>query len=177
MELRGKIYKLKEIEKMSEKSYKIPAILGAAFYILAVVIGIVVTVIYLSVAISNTSVSTMGGAVIPWTVIRMIIVMIVYIAFMLTVILYKGSKRRMIGVILFIVMALVAVFSTAANYIINMFFLRSMGSMAIAATSTLNNALSVTTSLFTFLANLFMIIGIARFGVSTPEEEEEEDGQ
>jgi hypothetical protein len=37
--------------------------------------------------------------------------------------------------------------------------------------------LSVTTSLFTFLANLFMIIGIARFGVSTPEEEEEEDGQ
>ncbi|GEM_PF-2552994 len=160
---------------MSEKSYKIPAILGAAFYILAVVIGIVITVIYLSVAMSNTSLPGLGGAVIPWTVIRMILIMIVYIASMLTVILYKGSKRRMVGVILFIVMGLVAVLSAAASYIINMFFLRTMTSMAIAATSTLNNALSVTTSLFTFLSNLFMIMGIARFGVSTPEEEPEED--
>ena len=158
---------------MTQKSYKVPAILGAAFYFLAVIVGVAVTGIFYIVNASNGGYLKSGNMGIPSSLLGYITHFILYVIYMLIILFYKGEKRRLIEIIMFVVMGIVALIQSFSSFVLMRILLQTMGSMAYAASSSLNSTMTLFTSFFTALANLFMIIGIARFGVSHPEEEEE----
>ena len=160
---------------MSSKSYKVPVIMSVGFHLLAVLTAITVTIIYYAVNSTNAGFGPSANTAIPFTLFGYLISFVFYLIYMLVVLFYKGKNRRLLEIVIFIVMGLMGFFSSVYGLFMGRFLALAVGGQAYAMTSVLNSYITMFATLFSSLAYLFMIIGVARFGVSERSDEEEEE--
>ena len=92
-----------------------------------------------------------------------------FIAFYLVMLTYKGSERRVVGIVMIVVYC---VTNAAMPYIeipVNQVIAGFQGADGVSASASLKNFISISTSLFVIVSTVFVLIAIGRYGIIKKE--------
>ncbi|MBP5605726.1 MAG: hypothetical protein J6X60_09325 [Ruminiclostridium sp.] len=108
--------------------------------------------------------------VFPLYSVFQIIVMIMYIIFMVVIFKYKGSYRKLAGILMIVVYCIVNVASPFINVLDRFLTSKLKDSEELSALSAIDSFM-IFVSPFTVVASVLLIIAIGRYGISKSEQE------
>lgn len=164
---------------MLPKEIKIPITVGVIIYGIALFIDLFGVLFQKSVfTIMNApyELLSLDENIFPLTSVYQMIVMIMYIIFMLIMFRYKGSAKRVAGIVMIAVYCVVSVSYPVFNMIDNRITALLKGAGELAALGTLNSYITAFTLPFTVVSSVFVLIAIGRYGVMNSYENNTENG-
>ncbi|MBQ9482965.1 MAG: hypothetical protein IJU82_02135 [Ruminiclostridium sp.] len=152
------------------KEVKIPMIVGIILYAAALLIDLIAVFAQEAVFdFMGASNLRLDSLFFPYITVCQIIDMAMFIAFYLVMLTYKGSERRVVGIVMIVVYC---VTNAAMPYIeipVNQVIAGFQGADGVSASATLKNFISISTSLFVIVSTVFVLIAIGRYGIIKKE--------
>ncbi|MBR5090996.1 MAG: hypothetical protein IK093_16330 [Ruminiclostridium sp.] len=136
-----------------------------------IVHGIAVAADLLSVIFQNDVYKTMQGSflnetVFPFTVVSHIIIMVMFIVFLMTMLLYKGTSRKLAGIVMVVIYCITGVVMPLVDIFATILTGRFAGAGQLAAYNTLKTFIGMVSSPFIVVSTVLVFIAIGRYGIS-----------
>ncbi len=158
---------------MLSKQIKTPMIVGTILYGIAVIIDL--CSVFVQKSVFPLYAADIGlyldELVLPFVTIEHIIVMLMFAVFFLVFLKYKGKSRKAAGIAMIVVYCLIGIISPYISSIFTIISAKFKGADYLAALSALDQFIAATTTPFTVVATVFVIIAIGRYMISSPDNE------
>ena len=154
------------------KDIKIPMIVAIVLYGVALLIDLCGVILQKWVLVfmgAPGSLEFSDGFVFPITTVFQIICMIMYIVFFLIMLRYKGSEKRIIGIVMIVIYCVLTVLPPYIQTAVTRFDAvlgESVGYVITTATLTSFRSMFITP--FTTVSTVFLMIAIGRYSISKP---------
>ena len=152
------------------KEVKIPMIVGIILYGVALIIDLIG--VFAQEAVFGFMGATgihLDGLMFPYTTVCQIIVMAMFIVFFLVMHSYKGSERRVVGLIFIIIYCVINVAMPFIEIPATQFVANTQGEYGVAALASLKNYIGLFTSPFVIVSTVLLFIAIGRYGIIKKE--------
>lgn len=147
------------------KKIKIPMIIAVILY------GVTLLIDLLSVLFQGAVYEIMSGhsiqiSTFSITAVFHFVTFIMYISFMLVMHIYKGESRRLAGILMIVVYAVIHVAMPFIKIAATSIIATLQGAELLSAFNVLETFIGLTTSPFTTVSVIFVFIAIGRYGIT-----------
>ncbi len=155
---------------MLDKRVRIPMIAGIVVYGISIVISILCALNTQNILPIFTTVEFEGN-VFPPSILKSVVILVLYIAFFVIMQTANGKYNRVIGIIMLVAYCIPGIVNLFWGFAENVIAAQK-GVEYLAAYSSMNTAISVVTAPFTLAAGVLVVVAIGRFGIIGKETDE-----
>lgn len=160
------------------KEVKIPmivSIISYGFAVLIDLIGVMIPGLAFDIMGAPFLKESFNGSIFPSVTCFQIIGIIMLIVFYLIMLRYKGSEKRVIGIIMIIAYCIINVVQPYVGIAEKQFYAGLFGAEGLTALATLESFIAMLTQPFTLVSTVSVMIAIGRFGIIKRENNENSD--
>ncbi len=156
---------------MLDNKVRLPMIAGIVVYGISILLSVLCALNTQAILPLFTT-AQYEGNIFPPSILKSVVVLVLYIAFLAIMQTSNGKSNRVIGIIMLVAYCIPGMVNLYWGLVENV-MIAQKGAEYLAAYSSMNTAVTLVTAPFTTVAGVLVVVAIARFGIIGKKSDEE----